>query len=67
MIHFLNITIQRKGSYDFRAFLDWADDQSMTRYQLRGYGETPGKAADDAWKKYNGDRDSYITDEQVWE
>lgn len=66
MIHFLNITVQCKGKDDFRAFLDWADDETMTRYQLRGYGESPGEAADDAWAKYNEDRDSYITDKEVW-
>ena len=66
MIHFLKMTIHAKGSYDFRAFLDWADDKSMTAYQLRGYGETPGKAADDAWKKYNKDRDFYITETWNW-
>jgi hypothetical protein len=66
MIHFLNITIQSKASDDWRAFLDWADDSTMTRYQLRGYGSTPGEAADDAWKRYNEDRDFYIEDESVW-
>ena len=66
MIHFLNITIQSKSTDDFRAFLDWADSDTMTRYQLRGYGSTPGEAATDAWNKYNGDRDSYISDEEYW-
>ena len=67
MIHFLNITIQCKGGDDFRAFLDWADDECMTRYQLRGYGDTPGRAADDAWTRYNGDRDTHIIHEEKWE
>lgn len=65
-IHFLGITVYAKSSNDFRAFLDWADSETMTRYQLRGYGATPGASADDAWQKYNGDRDSYITDQQFW-
>ncbi len=67
MIHFLNITIQGKGGDDFRAFLDWADDESMTRYQLRGYGDTPGRAADDAWARYNEDGNTYIAHEEKWE
>lgn len=66
MIHFLNITIQRKGGDDFRAFLDWADSETMTQYQLRGYGDTPGRAADDAWAKYERDRDYYIEGECEW-
>ena len=66
MIHFLNITIQSKGVDDFRSFLDWADSDTMTRYQLRGYGDTPGKSADDAWTKYHEDRDSYISHEEEW-
>lgn len=66
MIHFLKITIQHKGDNDFRAFLDWADGDTMTVYQLRGYGDTPGKAADDAWTRYNEDRDFYVEDEWEW-
>jgi hypothetical protein len=66
MIHFLNINIQCKGGDDFRAFLDWADDESMTLYELRGYGNTPGKAADDAWTRYNEDRNAYIAYEEEW-
>ena len=67
MIHFLNITLQAKSEKeDWRAFLDWADSNTMTRYQLRGYGTTPGEAADDAWRKYSEDRNSYVEDESVW-
>ena len=68
MIHFLHITIQEKGAgNDYRSFLDWADGDTMTVYQLRGYGCTPGEAADDAWKKYTEDKDFYIEDSWVWE
>lgn len=66
MIHFINITIQSKGVDDWRAFLDWGDDKYMMRYQLRGYGATPGQAADDAWSKYTEDRDFYISCEEEW-
>ena len=78
MIHFLKITIQRKSDVpgmpdlaeDWRAFLDWADSETMTVYQLRGYGDTPGKAADDAWANYNDEelgRDFYVADTWKWE
>ena len=66
MIHFLKITVQSKASDDFRAFLDWADSDTMTRYQLRGYGSTPGEAATDAWNKYNDDRDFYVEHKEEW-
>jgi hypothetical protein len=39
----------------------------MRRYELLGYGDTPGKAADDAWTRYNGDRDTYIINDEEWE
>lgn len=68
MIHFLNITLQAKSEVDdWRAFLDWADKETMTVYQLRGYGNTPGAAADDAWRKYKEDRDAYIEGSWPWQ
>lgn len=68
MIRFLKITVQEKSKgEDYRAFLDWADSKTMTVFQLRGYGDTPGKAADDAYAKYEDDRDSYIEDQWGWE
>ena len=67
MIHFLQITLQAKSEQeDWRAFLEWADRDSMMVYQLRGYGATPGAAAENAWLKYNEDRDSYIEDSWEW-
>lgn len=67
MTHFLCITIQQKSGDDWRAFLDWASSKTMLRYQLRGYGSTPGEAADDAWAKYNDDRDFYVEDTRPWQ
>jgi hypothetical protein len=67
MIHFLNITLQAKSEKeDWRAFLDWADRDTMKRYQLRGYGATPGEAADDAWRRFNEDKWHYCEFEQEW-
>lgn len=66
MIHFLNITIQQKSKNDWRAFLDWADSKTMTRYQLRGYGDTPGEAADDAYHRFETDRDKYADGSWEW-
>jgi hypothetical protein len=67
MIHFLNITLQAKDpACDWRAFLDWADTDNMTVYQLRGYGTDPGAAAADAWNKFNGDRNAYIEGKWDW-
>jgi hypothetical protein len=66
MIHFQKITIQQKSPGDWRAFLDWADSDTMTVFQLRGYGATPGEAADDAWRRYGEDRDEYIDAYWPW-
>ena len=52
MKHFLGITINEKSKEDYRAFLKWGDSETMLRYQIRGYGDTPGKAADDAYVKW---------------
>ncbi len=65
MIHFNQITIQKKAHNDWRAFLNWSDSEMMMQYQLRGYGSTPGEAADDAYAKYTEDRDYYVDD--IWE
>jgi hypothetical protein len=68
MIHFQKITIQEKGKGDdYRAFLDFADTKTMMVYQIRGYGPTPGKAADDAYAKFESeDRASHVTDWWEW-
>jgi hypothetical protein len=67
MIHFLRITIQEKGNNDFRAFLEWADRKTMSLYEIRGYGDTPGKAADNAYAEYIEDREFYSDYIGVWE
>ena len=68
MIHFQKITIQEKSKGDdYRAFLDWADSETMMVYQIRGYGSSPGQAADDAYAKYEEDREHYAQDEWKWE
>lgn len=66
MIHFNQIAIQKKAENDWRAFLNWSDSEAMIQYQLRGYGSTPGEAADDAYAKYNEDRDYYVEDSWEW-
>jgi hypothetical protein len=66
MIHFNQIAIQKKSENDWRAFLNWSDSETMMQYQLRGYGSTPGEAADDAYAKYNEDRDYYVEDSWEW-
>lgn len=67
MIHFQKITVQEKGVGDYRAFLDWADSDKMMVFQIRGYGLTPGQAADDAYAKYREDREGYTEDMWEWE
>jgi hypothetical protein len=69
MIHFLHVTIQEKGKgEDYRSFLNFADSDTMTVYEIRGYGVTPGKSADDAYARYESeDRAMNVTDEWAWE
>ena len=68
MIQFLQIAIQEKShGEDYRSFLDFADSITMTAYQIRGYGATPGQAADDAYSKYNSEnREFHVVDEWEW-
>jgi hypothetical protein len=68
MIHFLTITIQEKGGGpgDYRAFLNFGDDEEKTVCQIRGYGDTPGKAADDAYRRFQEDPWFYYEDEWEW-
>jgi hypothetical protein len=68
MIHFLRIVIQEKSyGEDYRAFLEFADSDTMTVYQIRGYGATPGNAADNAYSKYDSDdREMNVQDEWEW-
>ena len=36
-------------------------------YDIRGYGTTPGAAADDAYSKYCEDRELYTDSGTVWD
>ena len=67
MIHFISIEVQEKiKDEDYRAFLTFEDSKTMTVYQICGYGETPGKAADYAYASYHSEnRYDLVTDS--WE
>mgnify|MGYP006908381114 CR=1 FL=1 len=48
----LNITVQEKSrGEDYRAFAHVVDE-SGDQWELRGYGPSPGEAADDAFRAY---------------
>jgi hypothetical protein len=64
---FLGITINEKGQGDYRAFLEWGDSSTGTLYHIRGYGDTPGKAADDAYARWLEDPEVYAEYSEVWE
>ncbi len=51
-VSFLQIAIQEKDSNDWRSFLSFYSKETDVIYGLRGYGSTPGEAADDAWKTF---------------
>lgn len=51
-VSFLQMKIQEKSSNDWRSFLSFYSKETDVIYGLRGYGSTPGEAADDAWKTF---------------
>jgi len=70
-VSFLQIKIQEKSSNDWRSFLSFYSKETNVIYRLRGYGSTPGEAADDAWENFNDEElrwneiDSYERWEQL--
>ena len=44
-----------------------ADSSTNTLYHIRGYGDTPGKAADDAYAKWLEDPEVHAEYSEVWE
>jgi len=71
MKHFLGIEINEKGrrrggrQEDYYALLEGVD--SGTLYHIRGYGDTPGKAADNAYAKWLEDPEVHAEYSEVWE
>ena len=52
-VSFRQIIIQEKAPDDQRSFLTFYSEETDVIYQIRGYGSTPGEAADDAHKTFN--------------
>lgn len=52
-VSFRQIIIQEKSHDDWRSFLFFYSEETEVLYSLRGYGKTPGEAADDAYKTFN--------------
>jgi hypothetical protein len=52
-VMFFNIVIEEKCPDDFRSFLSFYSKETNVMYRLRGYGSSPGAAADDAWNTFN--------------
>lgn len=52
--HFISIRVEAKSvvDNDWRAFLRFIDEEEKLILGIRGYGASPGGAADDAWKDY---------------
>lgn len=56
-VSFVQMILQEKCSNDWRSFLSFYSKETDVIYGLRGYGSTPGEAADNAWEKFN---DEYL-------
>ena len=69
MIHFISIEVQEKIKDEYYlAFLTFADSETMTVYEIRGYSNTPGKAADNVYAYYHSkDRYNLVRDSWPWE
>ncbi len=61
----LGTTINERGQEDYYALLEGVD--SGTLYHIRGYGDTPGKAADNAYAKWLEDPEVHAEYSEVWE
>lgn len=49
---FINIQLEEKNENEWRAFLRFIDYEENLILGIRGYGSSPGEAADDAWADY---------------
>jgi hypothetical protein len=51
---FIDIRVEAKSEIDndWRAYIRFIDHEENLIRGMRGYGNTPGEAADDAWKDY---------------
>ena len=56
-VSFVQMIVQEKCSNDWRSFLSFYSKETDVIYRLRGYGSTPGEAADNAWETFN---DEYL-------
>lgn len=57
----IEIRVWEKSPGDWRAQLEW-EDKDFLRYGIRGYGDTPGKAADNAHAKFLENREAHSED-----
>lgn len=66
--YFLQIIVRCKSEpdNDWRSFLQWADRDEMMVYEIRGYGQTPGEASEDAWKLFKEDAELHSSDRWEW-
>ena len=55
-----HIQIGERCIDDWRAHLVWTDGRK--NYEIRGYGDSPGKAADDAYRRFLEDREFHTSD-----
>ena len=67
-LRFLQVTTTCKSlpDSDWRSFLQFADDSSMTVYEIRGYGYSPTDSLTDAYNKFLEDPMLHQTDNWDW-
>lgn len=53
-MYFIQLAVQQKGEDDYRAFLYYKENfDSPEEHEIRGYGNSIRRAADDAINKYS--------------
>ena len=54
-LRFIEIVVRAKSEVDndWRSYIRFGSKETMEVFEVRGYGSSPGEAAEDAWKTYN--------------
>lgn len=53
-LKFIEIVVRAKSEADndWRSYIRFGSKETMQVFEVRGYGSSPGRAAENAWKRY---------------
>lgn len=54
-LRFIEIIVRAKSEVDndWRSYIRFGSKETMEVFEVRGYGSSPGEAAENAWERYN--------------